>query len=55
MSTTHHRIARRQVGLAVAALSGLLAAGAAQAVDFGGYFRTGPGAPRKTPRAPATA
>ncbi len=37
-----------------AALALLSAAGAAQALDYSGYFRGGPGLTSKTPPAPAT-
>jgi len=47
MSTTHHRVASRPLAVAAAALAALLASTSAQAVDWGGYFRAGPGATKK--------
>jgi len=45
LKTQHHK--QRRVGLAVTALATLLGASSAQAVDFDGYFRAGPGATKK--------
>ena len=45
MTTTHHKARLHRVAIAAASLAaGLMAAVPAQAVDWGGYFRTGPGA-----------
>ncbi|HUG23034.1 carbohydrate porin, partial [Piscinibacter sp.] len=46
MSTTHHRVGFNRIAFA-AALAGLFASTAVHAVDWGGYFRAGPGATKK--------
>jgi maltoporin len=48
MTTTHHRVTSQRIAIATLGLAaGLLASTSAQAVDFGGYFRAGPGATKK--------